>query len=79
MYEAAVTDIEKAFDEGEILRTHVMRPTWHFVAPQDIRELLALTAPRVHAVNAQMSPKTGIERRLLVPLPRRIEKGVTRQ
>ena len=54
MYEAAVTDIEKAFDEGEILRTHVMRPTWHFVAPQDIRELLALTAPRVHAVNAQM-------------------------
>ncbi|MGA7393783.1 MAG: crosslink repair DNA glycosylase YcaQ family protein [Terrimicrobiaceae bacterium] len=57
MYEAAVTDIEKAFDEGEILRTHVMRPTWHFVAPQDIRELLALTAPRVHAVNAQMYRK----------------------
>ena len=54
MHKAAVSDIEKAFDHGEILRTHVMRPTWHFVAPQDIRELLALTAPRVHAVNAQM-------------------------
>ena len=57
MHKAAVSDIEKAFDHGEILRTHVMRPTWHFVAPQDIRELLTLTAPRVHAVNAHMYRK----------------------
>jgi len=41
-------DVERAFGEGRILRTHVMRPTWHFVAPQDIRWLLGLTAPRVH-------------------------------
>ena len=49
-----VTDstIDQAFDKGEFLRTHVMRPTWHFVAPEDIRWLLALTAPRVHAANA---------------------------
>jgi len=40
--------IEEAFDLGEILRTHVMRPTWHFVAPEDIRWLLQLTAPRVN-------------------------------
>ncbi len=39
--------IERAFTEGTILRTHVMRPTWHFVAPADIRWLLALTAPRI--------------------------------
>ncbi len=45
-------DIERAFAGGAILRTHVMRPTWHFVAPADIRWLLALTAPRVHATNA---------------------------
>ena len=44
--------IDRAFDEGRILRTHVMRPTWHFVAPGDIRWLLALTAPRVHTANA---------------------------
>jgi hypothetical protein len=43
--------IDRAFDEGAILRTHVMRPTWHFVAPQDLRWLLALTAPRVHVMN----------------------------
>lgn len=46
----AATDgaVETAFNEGKILRTHVMRPTWHFVAPEDIRWLLQLTAPRVN-------------------------------
>jgi hypothetical protein len=46
--------IEQAFDEGKILRTHVLRPTWHFVHPADIRWILQLTAPRVHAFNAYM-------------------------
>lgn len=40
--------IEKAYNDGKILRTHVMRPTWHFVAAEDIRWLLELTAPRVN-------------------------------
>lgn len=47
----AATDaaVEEAFNAGQILRTHLMRPTWHFVAPDDIRWLLQLTAPRVDA------------------------------
>ena len=45
-------DLDRAFNAGSILRTHVMRPTWHFVTPNDIRWLLALTAPRVHAASA---------------------------
>src|SRR5438874_1260515 len=40
-------DVRRAVDEGRIVRTHVMRPTWHFVARADIRWLLDLTAPRV--------------------------------
>jgi DNA glycosylase AlkZ-like len=44
--------IEQAFTSGAILRTHVMRPTWHFVSPTDIRWLLALTAVRVNTANA---------------------------
>jgi hypothetical protein len=39
--------IDSAFDKGEILRTHVMRPTWHFVSPENIGWLLKLTGPRV--------------------------------
>src|SRR6188472_1371588 len=45
-------DIEQAFTDGAILRTHVMRPTWHFVTPEDIGWMLKLTATRVHALNA---------------------------
>jgi hypothetical protein len=39
--------IEQAFAEGRVLRTHVLRPTWHFVAPADARWLLELTGPRI--------------------------------
>jgi hypothetical protein len=46
--------VEKAFADGAILRTHLMRPTWHFVTPADIRWLLKLTAPRVEVVSAFM-------------------------
>lgn len=50
--------IESLFSEGRILRTHVLRPTWHFVAPEDIRWLLRLTADRVNARNAPYYRKT---------------------
>ncbi|WP_423148993.1 winged helix DNA-binding domain-containing protein [Rubrolithibacter danxiaensis] len=56
--------IEQAFNEGEILRTHLLRPTWHFVSPQDIRWLLALTAPRVNAANAHMYRKLELDTEL---------------
>jgi winged helix DNA-binding protein len=49
---ATDAEVERAFDEGAILRTHMMRPTWHFVARENIRWMLALTAPRVNALSA---------------------------
>lgn len=45
-------DVNRAFDAGEIVRTHVLRPTWHFVAPEDLRWLLALTGPRLKRADA---------------------------
>src|SRR5205823_14451949 len=56
--------VEAAFAEGHILRTHVLRPTWHFVAPADIRWLLVLMAPRVHAVNAAMYRRLALDEAL---------------
>ncbi len=41
--------IEAAVDSGEIIRTHILRPTWHFVAADDIYWMLELTAPRIKA------------------------------
>ena len=54
-------DIEKAFNEGTILRTHVMRPTWHFVVPEDIRWMLELTAPRVKTLLAHYNRKLELD------------------
>lgn len=39
--------LDEAFNKGKILRTHVMRPTWHYVSPHDILWMQSLTGPRV--------------------------------
>jgi hypothetical protein len=46
--------MDRVFNEGSILRTHVLRPTWHFVLPADIRWMLQVTGPRIKALNAYM-------------------------
>ena len=53
--------IEQAITEGKILRTHLLRPTWHFVSPADIRWILALSAPRINAINAGMYKKFEVD------------------
>jgi hypothetical protein len=41
-------DVLEALDSGKIIRTHMLRPTWHLVAAEDVRWMMALTAPAVH-------------------------------
>jgi hypothetical protein len=54
-------EIDAAFDRGEFVRVHVLRPTWHFVAPEDLRWMQALTAPRVHAANRPYYRQQGLD------------------
>jgi hypothetical protein len=79
MLGASEARLNEAFDSGAILRTHVMRPTWHFVAPADLRWLLALTAPRVHAFNASYYRRfeldTGVLKRCHAVLVRALRGG----
>ena len=53
--------MEHAFATGAILRTHVLRPTWHFVLPADIRWLLTATAPRIRARDARRYGQLGLD------------------
>jgi hypothetical protein len=46
-------DLATLLDEGAVLRTHVLRPTWHFVRAEDLGWLLDLTGPRVRRVTGQ--------------------------
>ncbi len=40
-------DVQAAIDSGAIVRTHALRPTWHFLAAEDVGWIQALTGPRV--------------------------------
>jgi hypothetical protein len=61
-------DLATLLDTGAVLRTHVLRPTWHFVLNEDIGWLLDLTGPRVRQVtdrglrNAHGLDKRAIDR-----------------
>lgn len=70
---AVDADIDRAMAEGAILRTHMLRPTWHFVLPEDIRWMQALTAPRVHAQNAFYYRQTGLDEALRTRCNRLLE------
>ncbi|MGI8687009.1 MAG: winged helix DNA-binding domain-containing protein [Thermomicrobiales bacterium] len=61
MHDATGDALDRAFADGTILRTHIMRPTWHFVVPADIRWLLALTAPRVKAATAYYDQQRALD------------------
>src|SRR4051812_20640737 len=61
--------IAAAHDRGEILRTHVLRPTWHFVQPDDLRWMLSLTAPRIRSTMANYDQQLGLS-------PKKITKAV---
>jgi hypothetical protein len=58
-------DVDEALASGAIIRTHVLRPTWHFVARDDIRWLLALSGPRVQQGSAGRYRELGLDRSTL--------------
>jgi hypothetical protein len=66
-------DVDAAITDGTIVRTHVLRPTWHFVARDDIRWLLAVSGPRVQQGNAGRHRQLGLDARTLT----RAEKVTT--
>jgi hypothetical protein len=56
-------DVDRALADGSIVRTHVLRPTWHFVAAEDLRWLMALSGPRVQQGNARRYAELGLDAR----------------
>jgi hypothetical protein len=76
MQDAKDSALDQALADGSILRTHLLRPTWHFVAPDDIRWLLKLTAPRVHAASAFMYRQSGLDKTLFKKSNTILEKAL---
>jgi hypothetical protein len=66
--------IEKAIADGTIIRTHVLRTTWHLVTPADIRWMLQLTAPGIYKQMAYHDRQLGIEQKELIKSAKLFEK-----
>ncbi|MDR1170200.1 MAG: winged helix DNA-binding domain-containing protein [Prevotellaceae bacterium] len=71
---ATVVDVEAALSAGKILRTHVMRPTWHLVAAEDIRWMLQLSGERIKSSAASRDRNLEITGELYSKCNRLIEK-----
>ena len=51
-------ELAALLDDGAVLRTHVLRLTWHFVRAEDAGWLLDLTGPRLRRVTGQQLHNT---------------------
>lgn len=68
--------IDDALAEGSIIRTHVLRPTWHFVAREDFRWLMALSGPRVIATTLPRQRQLGIDEETMAAVRKALAKAL---
>jgi hypothetical protein len=71
--------VHRAFDDGEILRTHVLRPTWHFVPAEDLAWMQQLTGGRVVALMASYNRTLGLTPAVYRKSRAVIERALTEQ
>jgi hypothetical protein len=74
---ATDADLDALFSDGLILRTHLHRPTWHFVVPADIRWMQKLTGPRVNAANAYYYRRFELDSALLTRTNHTVEQALS--
>ncbi|GIF74413.1 hypothetical protein Asi02nite_39310 [Asanoa siamensis] len=54
-------DVQRMVDDGVVLRTHILRPTWHFVLGEELGWIQAVTGPRVHVFNGYYNRMHGLD------------------
>jgi hypothetical protein len=69
-------EIEDALDKGQIIRTHLLRPTWHLVSADDIYWMLELTAPHVKSSLNSSANLMGLTKSIISKSNRIIEKAL---
>ncbi|HEY9008247.1 MAG TPA: winged helix DNA-binding domain-containing protein [Ohtaekwangia sp.] len=60
MQNASDAAIEMSIQAGEIIRTHILRPTWHFVHVNDVRWMMELSAPNVKKATQYVDKQVGL-------------------
>ena len=70
-------DVEKALNEGTIIRIHALRPTWHFVAQQDVRWILDLSSAQLKASSKSRDKQLELTEKLYTKSNGLIEKALS--
>ena len=66
--------VELAINKGEILRTHLLRPTWHIVSSKDIYWILQLTAPHIKTAVRSRHKELELNGKVLSKIYKLLEK-----
>lgn len=69
--------IKDTFNNADILRTHLLRPTWHLVTADDIYWILNLSAPQIKSSMRSRSRSLGLTERVLARTNRIIEEALS--
>lgn len=71
----SLDDVSSALENGEIIRTHLLRPTWHLVCARDVYWLLDLTAPRIRITMKSRHKKLGLSKEIVTKSGRSLENA----
>jgi hypothetical protein len=69
--------IETAIANADIIRTHLLRPTWHFVAAEDVYWMLDLTAPQIKAAQSSREHQLDLTEDVIAKSNSAIEKALS--
>ncbi|WP_163409339.1 winged helix DNA-binding domain-containing protein [Flavobacterium ajazii] len=72
--DATEKEIEVAINSGKIIRTHILRPTWHLVAAEDIYWMLDVSGPQVKRIILAETKKYGCDEKEFDKINSAIEK-----
>jgi hypothetical protein len=70
--------IQAAINNGDIIRTHLLRPTWHFVSADDVYWILELTAQQIKVSFRSRHKELGLTEAVLKKSSTVIEKALNR-
>jgi DNA glycosylase AlkZ-like len=76
---SSAADVDAAITAGAILRTHILRPTWHFVARDDLRWMQALTSPRVLVLMGHADRGNGVDAALIARGTKAVASAIARR
>ena len=71
-------EIESAVSDGEIIRTHILRPTWHFVLPEDLNWMRSLSAPKSKTSLSSRDRALGLTEAIIKKSKKIIERALSK-